>query len=188
MKKYFALVFVFATAMVTSVAFVNCSHGFQTQSGSGDETDNGASVGEPLQDVAVLQGNWRQEFCAPMNGSQSGNNLHTITRLNGSTITFVMDVYVYGTTNCTGAGGGAGGTTSGGNIIFVATAVDGAGKYFRGTWTTPQGHVSKAIWALKDANTLCEFSDTEPTAFPTAADITSYVNTVLPSKACYKKL
>lgn len=174
--------------MVTSVAFVNCSRGFQSQGGASDPSGTDVVAGEPLQDVSALQGNWRQEICSPVNVSQSGQNLHTVVRLNASTITFVMDVYFYGASNCTGAGAAAGGNTNAGNIVFNATAVDGAGKYFRGTWTTPQGHVSKAIWALKDANTLCQFSDTEPTAFPTAASITSYANLIFQSKACYKKI
>jgi hypothetical protein len=181
----YKILLVFSLVAMTSVFYTNCS-----KASSGVSQDQGAGGGSSntLGDVSLLQGTWIQTFCSPAGAGSSAQMAIIANVSSAATISEYENTKNYLASGCpSGTGALNAVSTALGTIRFSSTDLDGASKYFRGVWSPPMTTPTKVIWALRSANVLCIFADSEPTAFPTAASITSYVNTVYSSQFCYRK-
>jgi len=155
--------------------------------GNGDGSGSNSSTLEP--DLTLIDGSWRQDFCASYGPGTSVNNLVIADQTGIDTINQNSDMFFYNATSCpSGMGYPMGTVTSIGNIKFDTMIVDGQGRYFKGLWRPTPTTSTRVIWALPTPNRLCTFTDTTPTSFATAASIRSYLNIILPYKTCYTKL
>ena len=134
--------------------------------------------------LGLPEGDWKQELCVVVRPGTWGRSLWRITRQSDTRVTGQIGVVTYADANCSGTGTVAGPLTDVGNVAFDRNGSTATLTAFWGLWTQPSGLTSRAVWARKGPR-LCIFGDQIPTAFPTAASVESYVDTVLPAKTCY---
>lgn len=134
--------------------------------------------------LGLPEGDWKQELCVVVRPGTWGRSLWRITRQSDTRVMGQIGVVTYADANCSGTGTVAGPLTDVGNVAFDRNGSTATLTAFWGLWTQPSGLTSRAVWARKGPR-LCIFGDQIPTAFPTAASVESYVDTVLPAKTCY---
>ena len=134
--------------------------------------------------LGLPEGDWKQELCVVVRPGTWGRSLWRITRQSDTRVTGQIGVVTYADANCSGTGTVAGPLTDVGNVAFDRNGSTATLTAFWGLWTQPSGLTSRAVWARKGPR-LCIFGDQIPTAFPTAASVESYVDTVLPAMTCY---
>ncbi|TWG40817.1 hypothetical protein ATF69_0322 [Acidovorax delafieldii] len=134
--------------------------------------------------LGLPEGDWKQELCVVVRPGTWGRSLWRITRQSDTRVVGQIGVVTYADANCSGTGTVAGPLTDVGNVAFDRNGSTATLTAFWGLWTQPSGLTSRAVWARKGPR-LCIFGDQIPTAFPTAASVESYVDTVLPAKTCY---
>jgi hypothetical protein len=120
-----------------------------------DDGDNSPPTTAEV-DTSLTFGSWRQELCSPTGGGTSGNNI-VISDDNGpDTIEQLADIYQYSATACpSGTGAPMNAVSTMGSITFDTMIVDGAGRYFKGTWTPTVSSPTPVIWAFPTPNQLC---------------------------------
>ncbi|WP_298213664.1 hypothetical protein [Acidovorax sp.] len=134
--------------------------------------------------LGLPEGDWKQELCVVVRPGEWGRSTWRITRQADNRVSAETGVTVYGNANCSGTGSSAGPMTNVGNLVFDRNASTATLTAFWGLWTLPSGFTSRAVWGRKGAH-LCLLGDQTPTAFPTAASVEAYANTVIPNKFCY---
>lgn len=164
-----------ATAPVADVQ-VNCAAG----TGGGD-TGPVITAG-----IAGLLGEWQQNTCVAAGGGQWARNYLRPVQVNGTTLSHVQGLRLFGNSQCSGAGTVLGGTSLG-QVAFSRSESNASVAANWGTFRQITGLTSQAIWAKRGENTLCLLGDENPSILPTLARVAAALDT-LPASACYSRL
>lgn len=136
--------------------------------------------------AGLPEGEWKQELCVQARPGTWGRNVWRITRQSETRATAVMTFAAYANAQCTGTATVDGPTTDLGSFVFDRTGSTATLNAFWGAWNQPNGRTDRVVWARKGPR-LCLMSDQNPTVFPTAAGVESYVDLIIPNKTCYVK-
>lgn len=136
--------------------------------------------------AGLPDGDWKQELCVQPRAGIWARNLWRITRQGDARATASMTFATYTGAGCTGPATVSGPMTDLGSFVFDRTGSTPTLNAFWGTWSQPNGRTDRVVWGRKGTR-LCLMADQNPTAFPTAASVESYVELVIPSKSCYVK-
>ncbi|WP_182120732.1 hypothetical protein [Acidovorax sp. FHTAMBA] len=136
--------------------------------------------------AGLPEGEWKQELCVQARPGTWGRNVWRITRQSETRATAAMTFAAYANAQCTGTATVGGPTTDLGSFVFDRTGSTATLNAFWGAWNQPNGRTDRVVWARKGPR-LCLMSDQNPTVFPTAAGVESYVDLIIPNKTCYVK-
>ena len=136
--------------------------------------------------AGLPEGEWKQELCVQARPGTWGRNVWRITRQSETRATAAMTFAAYANAQCTGTATVGGPTTDLGSFVFDRTGSTATLNAFWGAWNQPNGRTDRVVWARKGPR-LCLMSDQNPTVFPTAAGVESYVDLIIPNKMCYVK-
>ena len=136
--------------------------------------------------AGLPEGEWKQELCVQARPGTWGRNVWRITRQSETRATAAMTFAAYANAQCTGTATVDGPTTDLGSFVFDRTGSTATLNAFWGAWNQPNGRTDRVVWARKGPR-LCLMSDQNPTVFPTAAGVESYVDLIIPNKMCYVK-
>ena len=134
--------------------------------------------------AGLPEGDWLQEQCVQLRAGVGARSLWRITRQSDTRATVAATFATYANANCTGAFTLLGTPTDLGNFVFDRTGSTASLNAFWGVWNQPNARSDRVVWARKSAR-LCPMTDQTPTIFPTAADVESYVDLLIPNKSCY---
>ncbi len=136
--------------------------------------------------AGLPEGEWKQELCVQARPGTWGRNVWRITRQSETRATAAMTFAAYANAQCTGTATVGGPTTDLGSFVFDRTGSTATLNAFWGAWNQPNGRTDRVVWARKGPR-LCLMSDQNPTVFPSAAGVESYVDLIIPNKTCYVK-
>lgn len=163
-----------------ATAFLACSLLAACDDTAGPSGDAG------LPDVSAYEGSFLQGVCAQTGGGSSGRFEITVTRESANTVTYGHTVVQYAGLDCEGTGTRVDSSTPLGTVVFQPTEGNARIAFNRGLWTTPSAMMNRVIWAFETPDRICIFSDTDPTAFPSASSVEDYLD-VLSDDTCYTR-
>ena len=164
------------TGEVTDVS-VSCA------SGSGQPPTTPST---PTMGVDGVVGEWLQSLCVQAS-SGTGNRLWMrVTKTGDASISFDRGVMTYAATDCSGAGAPLDSPTPMGDVTLFRTEATSTLAANWGLWTYPSGQ-AYSVWAKKGETILCLFADTNPSVFPTVAEVEGHADLVNQGHGCYFK-
>lgn len=152
--------------------------------GGGGEGGGDAGSG----DISAFTGQWLQGQCSVLGGgAESGRMMIRATVESGGDVRFEQALVQYVGDACDGNGTTPpNGFANLGTIDFEASERSGHVEMRRGTWSQPNSMTSRVLWTLEHGERLCILADTDPTSFPSASSVASYLD-VLDDDFCYTR-